>query len=87
MVGDLVDRAITSPINDLMGGYYVFLRRLILPAIFILIFLLVFDLSNGSSVLAAIITGGSLGPVLLLEQWLIVRSIESKEAHNPENSR
>ncbi len=82
MVGDMVDRAIMSPINDLMGGYYVFLRRLILPAIFILIFLLVFDISNGSTVLAAIITGGSIGPVFLLEQWLIVRWIESR---NPQN--
>ena len=86
MVGDLVDRAITSPINDLMGGYYVFLRRLLLPAIFILIFLLVFDMSNGSVILAAIITGGSLGPVLLLEQWFIVRSIESNNLQNAENS-
>jgi len=86
MVGDLVDRAITSPINDLMGGYYVFLRRLLLPAIFILIFLLVFDISNGSVILAAIITGGSLGPVLLLEQWFIVRSIESNNLQNAENS-
>ena len=86
MVGDLVDRAITSPINDLMGGYYVFLRRLLLPAIFILIFLLVFDISNGSVVLAAIITGGSLGPVLLLEQWFVVKSIESNPPQNPENS-
>ncbi|CAI8214491.1 MAG: Uncharacterised protein [Methanobacteriota archaeon] len=86
MVGDLVDRAITSPINDLMGGYYVFLRRLLLPAIFILIFLLVFDISNGSSVLAAIITGGSLGPVLLLEQWFIIRLAESNAPQNPEKS-
>ena len=86
MVGDMVDRAIMSPVNDLMGGYYVFLRRLILPAIFILIFLLVFDISNGSSVLAAIVTGGSLGPVLLLEQWFIVRLTESNVPQNPENS-
>ena len=86
MVGDMVDRAIMSPVNDLMGGYYVFLRRLILPAIFILIFLLVFDISNGSSVLAAIITGGSLGPVLLLEQWFIVRLTESNTPDNPVNS-
>lgn len=86
MVGDLVDRAITSPINDLMGGYYVFLRRLLLPAIFILIFLLVFDISNGSVILAAIITGGSLGPILLLEQWFIVRSIESNNLQNAEDS-
>ncbi|RCH73749.1 MAG: hypothetical protein DBX05_04360 [Candidatus Poseidoniales archaeon] len=86
MVGDLVDRAITSPINDLMGGYYVFLRRLLLPAIFILIFLLVFDISNGSSVLAAIITGGSLGPILLLEQWFIIRLTESNAPQNPEKS-
>jgi len=86
MVGDIVDRAIMSPINDLMGGYYVFLRRLILPAIFILIFLLVSDISNGNSVLAAIITGGSLGPVLLLEQWFIARLTGSNASHNPENS-
>tara|TARA_B100000902_G_C27078653_1_gene797736 strand:+ start:195 stop:455 length:261 start_codon:yes stop_codon:yes gene_type:complete len=86
MVGDMVDRAIMSPVNDLMGGYYVFLRRLIIPAIFILIFLLVFDISNGSSVLAAIITGGSLGPVLLLEQWFIVRLTESNVPQNPEKS-
>ncbi len=86
MVGDMVDRAILSPINDMMGGYYVFLRRLILPAIFILIFLLVFDLSNGSAILAAVITGGSLGPVLLLEQWFILRSIESNKSQNPKKS-
>ena len=86
MVADMVDRAIMTPINDLMGGYYVFLRRLILPVIFILIFLLVLDITNGSSVLAAIITGGSLGPVLLLERWLIAMSIDSDNSQNPKDS-
>ena len=86
MVGDMVDRAIMSPLNDLMGGYYVFLRRLLLPAIFILIFLLVIDISNGNSILAAIITGGSLGPVLLLEQWFIARLTQSNAPQKLENS-
>ena len=85
MVGDMVDRAIMSPINDLMGGYYVFLRRLVLPTVFILIFLLVFDISKGSLILAAVITGGSLGPVFILEQWLIARWVESNDSKNTPN--
>ena len=79
MVGELVDRMMENPANDLLGGYYPFLRRVILPLVLILFFILLIDISNGSIAIAAIFTGFSLGPVLILERVMVIYLIKQKD--------
>ena len=82
MVGEIVDRMMKNPANDLFGGYYPFIRRMILPTILIIIFILLMDLSNGSMAISAIFTGFSVGPVLLLERVIIIYLIKQKNIEN-----
>ena len=82
MVGEIVDKIITNPANDLFGGYYPFLRRVVLPLVFILIFGILFELSGGRIAVAAIITGFSLGPILLLERWILIQLINRRTLEN-----
>ena len=82
LVGEIVDKMMVDPANDLFGGYYPFLRRLIIPLVLIMIFIFVFDLSNGSALISAIITGFLLGPVLLLERFMIIYLINKNENEN-----
>ena len=82
LVGEIVDKMMVDPANDLFGGYYPFLRRLIIPLVLIMIFIFVFDLSNGSALISAIFTGFLLGPVLLLERFMIIYLINKKENEN-----
>ena len=78
LVGEIVDKMMVDPANDLFGGYYPFLRRLIIPLVLIMIFIFVFDLSNGS----ALISGFLLGPVLLLERLMIIYLIKQNLNEN-----
>ena len=82
LVGEIVDKMMVDPANDLFGGYYPFLRRLIIPLVLIMIFIFVFDLSNGSALIYAIFTGFLLGPVLLLERFMIIYLINKNENEN-----
>ena len=82
LVGEIVDKMMDDPANDLFGGYYPFLRRLVLPFVFFVIFISVFELSNGSMFISAIITGLSLGPVLVLERLIIIYLIKQNENEN-----
>ena len=82
LVGEIVDKMMVDPANDLFGGYYPFLRRIVLPFVLIIIFIFVFDLSNGSMLISAIITGFSIGPVLILERILIIYLLKQKENEN-----
>ena len=82
MVGEIVDRMMKNPANDLFRGYYPFIRRMILPTILIIIFILLMDLSNGSMAISAIFTGFSVGPVLLLERVIIIYLIKQKNMEN-----
>ena len=79
LVGEIVDKMMVDPANDLFGGYYPFLRRMVIPFVLIMIFIFSYDLSNGSALLSAIFTGFSLGPVLVLERLMIIYLIKQNE--------
>ena len=82
LVGEIVDKMMVDPANDLFGGYYPFLRRLVIPFVLIMIFIFVYDLSNGSALISSIFTGFLLGPVLLLERLMIIYLLKQKENEN-----
>ena len=82
LVGEIVDKMMVDPANDLFGGYYPFLRRMVIPFVLIMIFIFSYDLSNGSALLSAIFTGFSLGPVLILERLMIIYLIKQNENEN-----
>ena len=82
LVGEIVDKMMVDPANDLFGGYYPFLRRMVIPFVLIMIFIFSYDLSNGSALLSAIFTGFSLGPVLALERLMIIYLIKQNENEN-----
>ncbi len=82
LVGEIVDKMMVDPANDLFGGYYPFLRRMVIPFVLIMIFIFCYDLSNGSALLSAIFTGFSLGPVLVLERLMIIYLIKQNENEN-----
>ena len=82
LVGEIVDKMMVDPANDLFGGYYPFLRRMVIPFVLIMIFIFSYDLSNGSVLLSAIFTGFSLGPVLVLERLMIIYLIKQNENEN-----
>ena len=71
----MVDRVIDNPAYDMFGGYHIFLRRVTIPIILILVFMMVYDflskfLSDDTTmILSALITGLSVGPILGLERY------------------
>tara|TARA_B100000945_G_scaffold299929_1_gene281051 strand:+ start:1390 stop:1671 length:282 start_codon:yes stop_codon:yes gene_type:complete len=79
LVGDIVDKMMVDPANDLFGGYYPFIRRMVLPLVLILISIFIYDLSNGNMLVSAIVTGFSIGPVLILERIMIIYLIKQKD--------
>ncbi len=82
LVGDIVDKMMADPANDLFGGYYPFLRRMVLPLVLILISIFVYNLSNGNMLVSAIVTGFSIGPVFILERIMIIYLIKQKDTQN-----
>ena len=70
---DLIDRMIENPAYDQMGGYQIFLRRFAIPVIMILIALFIYTSLDGyvssswNLVITSVITGSSLGPILMPE--------------------
>ena len=79
LVGDIVDKMMVDPANDLFGGYYPFLRRMVLPLVLILISIFVYNLSNGNLLISAVVTGFSIGPVFILERIMIIYLIKQKD--------
>ncbi len=82
LVGDIVDKMMVDPANDLFGGYYPFIRRMVLPLVLILISVFVYNLSNGNMLVSAIVTGFSIGPVFILERIMIIYMIKQKDKQN-----
>jgi hypothetical protein len=66
---EILDNAIENPAFELLGGYHLFLRRLLIPIFLGIIFLLVYDLTN-HLILSAIVTGLSVGPIFNFERYL-----------------
>ena len=83
-MSDRVDDVINNPAYDMLGGYHIFLRRMLIPIFIILIALLVWTITEPISssltrkVVTAIITGLSLGPVTNFDrgvaEWLRSRN-------------
>ena len=79
-MSDRVDDVNNNPAYDMLGGYHIFLRRMLIPIFIILIALLVWTITEPISssltrkVVTAIITGLSLGPVTNFDrgvaEWL-----------------
>lgn len=82
LVGEILNKMMDDPANDLFGGYYPFLRRIVLPFVFIMIFLFMFDLSNESMTISAIITGLMLGPVLAIERMIVIYLLKQNNLKN-----
>ena len=40
---EMVDRVLNNPAYDMLGGYHMFLRRVTIPILLILIFMIVYD--------------------------------------------
>ena len=74
-IDQMVDRVIDNPAYDMFGGYHIFLRRVTIPILLILIFMIVYDFLLGylsgdlTLILSALITGLSVGPILGLERY------------------
>ncbi len=74
-IDQMVDRVIDNPAYDMFGGYHIFLRRVTIPILLILIFMIVYDFLGGylssdlTLILSALITGLSVGPILGLERY------------------
>jgi hypothetical protein len=76
---EMVDRVIDNPAYDMFGGYHMFLRRVTIPILLILIFMIVYDFllrylsSDLTLILSALVTGLSVGPIIGLETYFAIR--------------
>ena len=76
---EMVDRVIDNPAYDMLGGYHMFLRRVTIPILLILIFMIVYDFllkylsSDLTLILSALVTGLSVGPIIGLETYFAMR--------------
>ena len=76
---EMVDRVIDNPAYDMLGGYHMFLRRVTIPILLILIFMIVYDFllkylsSDLTLILSALATGLSVGPIIGLETYFAMR--------------
>ena len=74
-IDQMVDRVIDNPAYDMFGGYHIFLRRVTIPILLILIFMIVYDFLLGhlsrdlALILSALVTGLSVGPIFGLERY------------------
>ena len=76
---EMVDRDLNNPAYDMLGGYHMFLRRVTIPILLILIFMIVYDFLLGylssdlTLILSALVTGLSVGPIFGLETYFAMR--------------
>ena len=78
--GKIIDQVTGNPAFDGLGGYYIFLRRVLIPILLAGVCLSSYSLANTwfdhgfSIVFAGMTTGLSVGPILALERmygiWL-----------------
>ncbi len=78
-MADPIDRVLQQPSYEMLGGYYILFRRCFFLVWMVFFFLLSYELLWQNLVLAAIITGGSIGPFFLLEQKIALHLISSRE--------
>ena len=76
---EMVDRVLDNPAYDMLGGYHMFLRRVTIPILLVLIFMIVYDFLLGylssdlTLILSALVTGLSVGPIIGLETYFAMR--------------
>jgi len=76
---EMVDRVLNNPAYDMLGGYHMFLRRVTIPILLILIFMIVYDFLMGylssdlTLILSALVTGLSVGPIFGIETYFAMR--------------
>jgi hypothetical protein len=76
---EMVDRVLNNPAYDMLGGYHMFLRRVTIPILLILIFMIVYDFLLGylssdlTLILSALVTGLSVGPIFGIETYFAMR--------------
>ena len=76
---EMVDRVIDNPAYDMLGGYHMFLRRVTIPILLVLIFMIVYDFLLGylssdlTLILSALVTGLSVGPIFGIETYFAMR--------------
>ena len=68
---ELLDDAIDNPAFELLGGYHLFLRRLLIPVVLAILFLFINDLIE-NLIISAFITGLFLGPIMNFERYLAI---------------
>ena len=71
---DIVDNAIDNPAFEMLGGYHIFLRRLLIPLLLLILALILYDLTN-NKIITAVLTGLALGPIVNLERFVAERKI------------
>ena len=92
-IDQMVDRVIDNPAYDMFGGYHIFLRRVTIPILLILIFMIVYDFLLGylssdlTLILSALITGLSVGPILGLERYFACLLYTSPSPRDQRGSR
>ena len=79
-MADPVGRALDQPAYGLLGGYYLMFRRAFFIVWIGFFFLISYELLWQNAVLAAIITGGLIGPFFLLEQKIALHLLSSKKS-------
>jgi|TARA_B100001105_G_scaffold49241_1_gene37102 hypothetical protein len=65
--GDTVDDIINNPAYDMLGGYHIFLRRMVIPFFLVIIAMLLWELTQ-NQIVTAVLTGLMAGPVFGLER-------------------
>ena len=65
--GDTVDDIINNPAYDMLGGYHIFLRRMVIPFFLVIIVMLLWELTQ-NQIVTAVLTGLMAGPVFGLER-------------------
>ena len=79
----LIDKVISNPSYDRMGGYHIFFRRVAIPLLLFIIGLLIYSIlenflpHDSNIIITSIIVGLSLGPILNFERYYgLIRSIK-----------
>lgn len=65
--GDTVDDMINNPAYEMLGGYHIFLRRMLIPFFLLIIAMLIWQLTL-NHIVTAVLTGLMCGPVFGLER-------------------
>ncbi|MBT4650302.1 MAG: hypothetical protein HOC12_04030 [Euryarchaeota archaeon] len=75
--GDTVDDIINNPAYEMLGGYHIFLRRMLIPFFLFIIAMLLWVWTQ-NQIITAVLTGLMFGPVFGLERLIAERQIRKQ---------